>query len=150
MSGAVFTAVSVLVLVPALIGLVRIHPYGTSFYSEFAGGLPGAASLGMHRQYWSNNVTGVLEWLNHNAPKRARVYLHEVTGFAFRDYKTNGMLRRDLVSARSPFDADIVAYQYMPEFRDTEFQTWNAFGTMTPKAGLYLDETPQIVVYSRK
>ena len=149
LSAAVFGAVAAFVLIPALIGLLRIHPYGTSFYNEFAGGLPGAASLGMHRQYWSNNVTGVLDWINRHAPKRARVYLHEVTGYAFRDYKTNGMLRRDLVSVRSSFDADIAAYQYMPEFRDTEFQTWNAFGTMIPQAGLYLDETPQIVVYAR-
>jgi len=29
-------------------------------YGELAGGTPGAATLGMQRQYWSNNVTGVL------------------------------------------------------------------------------------------
>ncbi|MFN7132033.1 MAG: ArnT family glycosyltransferase, partial [Myxococcales bacterium] len=71
-------AVAALVLAPAGWGLARNHPYGTSFYNELAGGHPGGASLGMHRQYWSNNFTGVLGWLNENAPPNARVFMHEV------------------------------------------------------------------------
>ena len=31
-----------------------------------------------------------------------------------------------------------------------EFNPWQAFGTTQPVAGLYVDETPQIVVYRRK
>ena len=108
------------------------------------------ASVLMHRQYWSNNVTGILPWINAHARKGARVYLHEVTGSGFRDYQVNGMLRRDLKAAGGPERADIVAYQYMPEFRDTEFQTWNILRTMTPVSGLWLDETPQVVVYERR
>ena len=146
----VFTLLAALAILPAVAGLVRIHPYGTSFYNELAGGLPGAASLGMHRQYWSNNVTGVLNWINKNAPKQSRIYLHEVTQRAFEDYKRNGMLRKDLRRAGGFGDADLAANKYMPEFRDTEFQIWNNFGSLKPAAGLYLDETPQIVVYQRK
>jgi 4-amino-4-deoxy-L-arabinose transferase-like glycosyltransferase len=146
---AVAVPVFALLMAPALIGLVRVFPYGTGFYSELAGGLPGAASLGMQRQFWSSHVTGVLPWINEHAKPGARVYLHEVTGYSFQHYQENGMLRRDLQPVWSPFDADIVAYQYHQEFREQEFNTWQAFGTRTPVTGLYLDETPQIVVYQR-
>jgi len=138
-----------LLLVPALVGLWRVHPYGTSFYGELAGGIPGAASLGMQRQFWSNNVTGVLGWIDEHAPRGARLYLHEVNGFSFRDYQRNGMLRPDLVPAGGPEDADLAAYQYHQEFREQEMNIWQAFGTTRPVAGLYVDETPQIVVFSR-
>jgi 4-amino-4-deoxy-L-arabinose transferase-like glycosyltransferase len=146
---AVAVPVFALLMAPALIGSVRVFPYGTGFYSELAGGLPGAASLGMQRQFWSSHVTGVLPWINEHAKPGARVYLHEVTGYSFQHYQENGMLRRDLRAVWSPFDADIVAYQYHQEFREHEFNTWQAFGTRTPVTGLYVDETPQIVVYQR-
>ncbi|HZH04522.1 MAG TPA: glycosyltransferase family 39 protein [Myxococcaceae bacterium] len=144
-AGAAFAAL----LGPAVIGLLRIHPYGTSFYSEMAGGVPGAASLGMQRQFWSNNVTGVLPWINQSAPRGARLYLHEVNGYSFRDYQRNGQLRADLLPASGPRDADLAAYQYHQEFREQEFEIWNAFGTQRPVHGLYVDETPQVVVYRR-
>ena len=103
----------------------------------------------MQRQFWSQNVTGVLPWINENAPPNARVWLHEVTNLAFRDYQKNGLMRADLRMAHSPRDADIAAYQYHQEFREQEFNAWEAYGTQTPVTGLYLDETPQVIVYQR-
>lgn len=135
--------------VPAAIATARVHPYGTSYYSELAGGLPGAATLGMQRQFWSNNVTGVLPWINENAMPNARVFLHEVTQLAFVDYQRNGQLRSDLRFAGGPHDADLAAYQYHQEFREHEFNIWESFGTTRPVTGLYVDETPQVVVYQR-
>ncbi|MFL5346958.1 MAG: ArnT family glycosyltransferase [Hyalangium sp.] len=146
---AVAAPVFALLMAPALLGLVQVFPYGTAFYSELAGGIPGAASLGMQRQFWSSHVTSVLPWINEHARPGARLYLHEVTGYSFQHYQQNGMLRPDLQMVWSPFDADIVAYQYHQEFREQEFNIWQAFGTRTPVTGLYLDETPQIVVYQR-
>ncbi|HZH14068.1 MAG TPA: glycosyltransferase family 39 protein [Archangium sp.] len=138
-----------LLMAPALLGLARVFPYGTGFYSELAGGLPGAASLGMQRQFWSSHVTGVLPWINQHARPAARLYLHEVTGHSFLHYQQNGMLRQDLQMAWSPAEADIAAYQYHQEFREHEMNIWQAFGTTTPVTGLYVDETPHIIVYQR-
>jgi 4-amino-4-deoxy-L-arabinose transferase-like glycosyltransferase len=146
---AVAAPVFTLLLLPALIALVRVFPYGTSFYSELAGGLPGAASLGMQRQFWSSNVTAVLPWINAHAPPGGRVFLHEVTGFAFEDYQREGLLRADLRPG-GLYDSDVAAYQYHQEFREHEFALWQAFGTRTPATGLYLDATPQIIVYQRR
>jgi hypothetical protein len=138
-----------LVLLPAFTLTVHVHPYGTSAYGELAGGIPGAASLGMQRQYWSNNVTGVLPWIDANARPGARVWLHEVNGLSFRDYQRNEMLRKDVMPVSGPEDADLAAVQYHQEFREQEVLVWQAFGTWVPATGLYLDETPQVVVYLR-
>jgi hypothetical protein len=146
----VFAVLAVLCLVPAFIASVRVYPYGTSAYSELAGGLPGAATLGMQRQFWANNVSGIFEWLNANARPGERVWFHENHNGQINDLRRNGMVRPDLVFVGGPQDADIVAYQYMQEFREHEFDTWQAFGTTRPVTGLYIDETPQIVVYRRQ
>ncbi|MCE9667546.1 glycosyltransferase family 39 protein [Myxococcus stipitatus] len=146
---AVAAPVFAVLLAPALAYSAHVFPYGTAAYSELAGGAAGAATLGMQRQFWSSHVTGVLPWINAHAKPGARLFLHEVHGGSFRDYQRNGMLREDLRAVGSPFDADIVAYQYHQEFREHEFLTWQAFGTRTPAMGLYLDETPQVVVYVR-
>jgi len=140
--------VGALLLLPAATLTAHTHPYGTSAYGELAGGVPGAASLGMQRQYWSNNVTGVLGWVNTHAARGARVWLHEVV--SFRDYQRNGMLRPDLQPANGPADADVAVVQYHQEFREQEVAVWQAFGTTRPVTGLYIDETPQVVVYQRR
>jgi hypothetical protein len=145
----VLAALAVLLSIPAFIQTARIYEFGTSAYSELAGGLPGAASLGMQRQYWANNLTGVLPWLNQNAPQGARVYFHENHGGQIRDNQRNGMLRPDIIAVGGPHDADLAIYQYHQEFRETEFNVWQTFGTTRPVHGLYLDETPQLVVYRR-
>lgn len=147
--GALFIAVSALIFSSMFIATKYLGPFGTSAYSELAGGLPGAATAGMQRQFWANNITGVLEWINKNARPGERVYLHECHGGQIRDYQRNGMLRTDLAFVGGPFEADIVAYQYHQEFREHEFNTWQALGTTRPVAGLYLDETPQVIVYRR-
>jgi 4-amino-4-deoxy-L-arabinose transferase-like glycosyltransferase len=146
----VFVALALACALPALIATARLYAFGTSAYSELAGGLPGAASLGMQRQYWANNLTGVLPWINANAGRGERVYLHENHGGQIADYRRNGMLRDDLAIVGSPYEADLVAYQYHQEFREFEFMTWQALGTTRPVTGLYLDETPQVVVYRRR
>jgi hypothetical protein len=104
----------------------------------------------MQRQFWSNNVTAVLPWINEHAPPGARLWLHEVNGLSFLDYQRNGMLRQDLRQTAGPLDAQIAVYQYHQEFREQEMNIWQAFGTQTPTTGAYLDETPQIIVYRRR
>jgi 4-amino-4-deoxy-L-arabinose transferase-like glycosyltransferase len=140
---------ALLALGPALVGVLHNHPYGTSYYNEIAGGYPGGATLGMHRQYWSNNVTGVLPWLNEHAPRNARVFFHEVTFDSYFAYRKAGQLREDIQYAGLE-ESEMAAYQYMPEFRDFEMQIWNQYGTQSPVWGLYLDETPQVVIYQRQ
>ena len=59
------------------------------------------------------------------------------------------MLRGDLRYAPSPTNSDYAVLQWHREFRDREPETWNAYDTRRPAFGLYLDETPQVIVYAR-
>ncbi len=145
-----FWATAALALLPSLAGLIWIGPYGSSAYNALAGGVHGAADIGMQRQYWSNNVTGVLPWLNEHLPKGARVYFHEVTGESFRAYKRDGLLRPDVRPAWSPDHADFTVYQYHREFVDTEYRVWNRTGNRTIAHGLYLDQVPMVLVYDQR
>jgi hypothetical protein len=143
-----FAGAAGLALLPSLLGLVHIGNYGSSYYNELAGGVSGAADLGMQRQYWSNNVTGVLPWINQEAPRGARVHLHEVNGECFRIYKQDGYLRPDLRAAWMPDHADFAAIQYHREFVDAEYRVWNRTGSKKIAHGLYIDEVPIILVYN--
>jgi hypothetical protein len=145
----VLAALGGLALLCALVGTVHIDGYGDSAYNELAGEGAGAAQLGMQRQFWSNNVSGVLDFLNRTVPRGDRVQFHEVTSGSYQAYLANGMLRPDIGFTLSPNDAHFAAYQYMQEFRDQEFEIWNAFGTDEPVDGLYLDESPNVTVYRR-
>jgi len=145
-----FTATAALVLLPSLLGLVWIGPYGTAFYNCLAGGVSGAADLGMQRQYWSADVTGVMPWLNEHLPAGARVYFHEVTGESLRAYKRDGWLRPDVRLAWGPDQADFTVYQYHREFVDTEYRVWNRTGNRTIAHGLYLDQVPLVLVYDER
>jgi 4-amino-4-deoxy-L-arabinose transferase-like glycosyltransferase len=145
----VTVALAGVVFLPAFIATARVYEFGTSAYSELAGGLPGAASLGMQRQYWANNLSGVLDWVNQNSQRGERIFFHENHQGQIRDLQRNGLLRPDVTAVGGPEQADLVVYQYHQEFREAEFNTWQAFGTTRPVYGLYLDETPQIIVYRR-
>ena len=142
------TALMALVLAPAVWGVVHTEGYGTGYYNEIVEGQAGAAALQMQRQFWSNNITGVLPWLNENAPPHARVFFHEVTGDSYRAYVQNGMLRNDIQMSGLE-QADIACYQYHQEFRFWEYAIWTNMHTRWPAYGLYLDEVPNIECYQR-
>jgi len=142
-------ALSALALWPAAWQVARNHPYGTAAWNELAGGAPGAASLGMQRQFWGDAVVAALPELNQHAAPGARVWFQETTWRAMKQYQRDGRLRTDLAWANGPEDADVSLWQYHQEFRDREFRTWTELGTARPVAGVYLDEVPLVQVYAR-
>ncbi len=158
-AGPVTAGLAVLALVPALRAVAHVHPYGTAAYNELAGGAAGAATLGMERQFWGDDVVGLLPQLNEHALPAARVWWQETTYLAVRAWQRDGRVRADLRWANGPEDADISLWHYHQEFRDKEFRTWTAFAESPrpgerarlprPMAGLYLDEVPLVVIYAR-
>jgi hypothetical protein len=146
-------------LAPGIVAVAHIHPYGTAAYNELAGGAPGAASLGMQRQFWGDNVVGVLSELNEHAMPGARVWWQETTYDAVRAWQRDGRVRADLRWASGPDDADLSLWQYHLEFKDKEYRTWSAFAEAPrpgerarhprPVTGVYLDEVPLVQVYAR-
>jgi len=158
-AGAITFALSLLALAPAVGAVAHIHPYGTAAYNELVGGAPGAATLGMQRQFWGDNVVGLLPQINEHALPHARVWWQETAQLSVSAWQRDGLARPDLRWAHGPEMADISIWHYHHEFRDKEYRTWSAFvqqpraGEATrlpqPVAGLYLDEVPLVVIYAR-
>ena len=142
-------ALAALALVPAAWSVAHVHPFGTAAYNEIAGGAPGAASLGMQRQFWGDDMVAVLGAINVHAAPGAHVWYQEASVAATWAYQRDGRLRGDLVRVEGPEEADISVWQYHQEFRDKEFSTWTQFRTARPVTGTYLDEVPLVQVYAR-
>ncbi len=86
-----------LLLLPALITLVRIHPYQTSYYNMFIGGIRGAHKLGMETTYWGDCIAEkTLKFINDNTPLNGRVIFFPVGSFVPTFYKGTGLLRKDI------------------------------------------------------
>ena len=147
--GLVTGALAALALAPAAWRVARVHPFGTAAWNELAGGAAGAASLGMQRQFWGDNMVAVLPEMNEHAVPGARVWFQEATWLAVRQYQRDGRLRADLRWANGPEEADVSVWHHHQEFRDKEYRTWTELGTARPVAGAYLDEVPLVLVYAR-
>jgi hypothetical protein len=145
----VTSLLAVLALAPAAWQVAHVHPFGTAAWNEIAGGAPGAASMGMQRQFWGDDLVAVLPELNAHAVPGARVWFQEATTLAVKQHQRDGKLRQDILAASGPEDADISIWQYHQEFRDREFRTWTEFRNARPVAGAYLDEVPLVQVYAR-
>ncbi|MCK5595486.1 glycosyltransferase family 39 protein [bacterium] len=86
-----------ILLLPALITLVRIHPYQTSYYNMFIGGIRGAHKLGMETTYWGDCITKeTLGFVNDTTPKNGRVIFYPIGSFVPGFYKETGLLRKDI------------------------------------------------------
>jgi len=148
-SGPLTAALAALALAPGALQVAHDHPFGTAAWNELAGGAPGAASLGMQRQFWGDNMVAILPALNEHAASGARVWFQEATWLAVQEYQRDGRLRPDLAWAYGPEDADISVWHYHREFLDKEFRTWTTFGSARPVAGAYLDEVALVQLYAR-
>ncbi|GEJ58828.1 glycosyltransferase family 39 protein [Anaeromyxobacter diazotrophicus] len=148
-AGAVTAALGLAALAPGAWAVAHLHPYGTAAYNELAGGAPGAATLGMQRQYWGDAPVGLLAAIDAHAAPGARIWWQETTALAVRAYQRDGRLRADLRWASGPEEADLSLWQFHQEFRDKEYRTWTAFGDARPVEVLALDEVPLATVYAR-
>ena len=158
-AGWVTAALALLALAPAGWAVAHVHPYGTAAYNELTGGAPGAASLGMQRQYWGDAAVGALDELNAHAAPGARVWWQETAFLAVRAWQRDARLRPDLRWAPGPEEADVVLWHFHQEFRDKEFRTWSALrppapgaefpAAPAPVAVVALDEVPLVMVYAR-
>ena len=110
---------AILLLVPPLVSIVRIHPYELSYYSEIVGGLRGAIGLGLETTFWCESYKDCLPYLNANSPQGASIWVDQP--LALRAYQEDGLLRQDLRitgwDVVSPYTCDYAVVQ----MRETGF-----------------------------
>lgn len=144
-------ALGAVMLVPAAWSTFVYGPHGAAWYNEIAGGPPGAAELGMPRNFWGYSTNEVLPWINEHVEQRGLVFWHKATLGAIRAYQRDGLLRPDVqytgdwTAAYSNWAVHHDQLEKLPE----ELDIWRAYGTEWPVAGFFLDGVQLVPVYER-
>lgn len=135
-------------LAPSVIDTVHSHPFGLSFYGFVAGGVPGAADLGMMRQFWGFTTGSLVPWLNEHVGERgASVWICDTVPTAWRMLQEDGRLRRDIRASWDMASADFAIVHHEDHFAEVDYQIWMAYGRVDPVYVLTYDGVPIISVY---
>lgn len=135
------------VLSSPLVDTAHSHPFGLSFYTWAAGGVPGAADLGMNRQFWGFTTGSLVPWLNEHVPERGSVWICDTVPTAFRMLQRDGLLRDDVRVAWDLAAADYAIVHHEDHFNIVDFQIWEVYGRVDPVFVLTYDGVPILSVY---
>lgn len=139
-------AVAVL-LAPSVVETIHSHPFGLSHYTPLAGGVPGAADLGMNRQFWGFTTGSLVPYLREMMPNGGTVWICDTTWGAWDMLKRDGLLPRNIRAAASIDQADYTLVHYENHFVEVDFQAWVAYESSEPAHVLTYDGVPIITVY---
>ncbi len=139
-----------LCLAPGLVQTAHSHPFALSHYTPIAGGVPGAADLGMNRQFWGFTTGSLAGFIAETLPDGGTVWTCDTTWGAWRMMQADGRLPNDIRPARSMTEADLVLVHHEPHFNEVDFQAWMAFDDVQPVHVLTYDGVPLISVYENK
>jgi hypothetical protein len=141
-------AAASILLLPSAVDTVHSHPFGLSFYGFAAGGVAGAADLGMMRQFWGFTTGSLVPWLNANVPATGgTVWLCDTVPTAWRMLQRDGRLRDDIRPSWDMASADYAIVHHEDHFVEVDYQIWMAYGRVDPVYVLTYDGVPIISVY---
>jgi 4-amino-4-deoxy-L-arabinose transferase-like glycosyltransferase len=141
-------AAALVVAVPVVIAF-GAHPWGLAAYVPVVGGAPGAASLGLNRSFWGYTTASVAPYLNENAPKGARVFIHDTAVQSWQMMAKDKMLRKDLQPWYSVHGSQWAVYHHEQHMSRVEFMAWVDYGTVTPAHIGSYDGVPIVWLYQR-
>jgi 4-amino-4-deoxy-L-arabinose transferase-like glycosyltransferase len=136
-----------LFLVPSAVETAHSHPFGLSHYMPIAGGVPGAADLGMNRQFWGFTTGSVAPWIARRLPEGGSVWICDTTHEAWRMMQRDGLIPGNIRAASSMHSADLVLVHHEAHFSEVDHQAWVAFGSVRPVHVLLYDGVPIISIY---
>jgi len=137
-----------LVLLPGLVVIGNMGPWGLSTYTPVVGGASGAATLGLNRTFWGYTTLALAPELNSHAP--ARVFLHDMTLQAWNMHVRDGVLKKTLYGTNSVVDSNLALYQHEPHMSRVEYQIWAAYGFASPTAMGEYQGVPVVWLYERR
>jgi hypothetical protein len=130
------------------------EPYALTWYNALAGGAPGAADLGMNRQFWGVAMRGVLPELAREAAPAGKtyVYTHDAAP-AWGMYQRLGLVRPSLLDAgweQAGIDrSQLAVVIHERHFNRHDYLIWKAYGTVQPSFVLRSAGVPIVSVYRR-
>jgi hypothetical protein len=136
-----------LFLLPGAVETAHSHPFGLSHYMPIAGGVPGAADLGMNRQFWGFTTGSVAQWIARRLPEGGSVWICDTTHEAWLMMQRDGLIPENIRAASSMRSADLVLVHHEAHFSEVDHQAWVAFGNVRPIHVLLDDGVPIISIY---
>jgi hypothetical protein len=136
-----------LFLLPSAVETAHSHPFGLSHYMPIAGGVPGAADLGMNRQFWGFTTGSVAPWIARRLPDGGSVWICDTTHEAWRMMQRDGLIPENIRAASSMHSADLLLVHHEAHFSEVDHQAWVAFGSVHPAHVLLYDGVPIISIY---
>ena len=133
------------------------EPYALTWYNTLAGGAPGAADLGMNRQFWGVAMRGVLPVLvEQGAPAtpgaRTYVYTHDAAP-AWGMYQRLGLVPPTLLDAgweQTGIDrSQLAVVIHERHFNRHDYLIWKSYGTVQPSFVLRSAGVPIVSLYRR-
>jgi 4-amino-4-deoxy-L-arabinose transferase-like glycosyltransferase len=142
-------AVGAAVIAAPLLETAHSHPWGLSNYTPLVGGAPGAASLGLNRQFWGFTTGAVTNWLNEHVSPGQSVFIHDTAGDSWEMLHRDGRIAPTVQAAWSIPASSFALYHHEGHMEGVEYQIWSTYGTSSPAhIGAY-DGVPIIYVYAR-
>ncbi len=136
-----------LLLAPSAVETVHSHPLALSHYGVLAGGVAGAADLGMNRQFWGFTQGRLAGWFRRRMPQGGRVWPCDTLAKAWEMMQRDGMLPENIRATFQLSSADYAIVHHELHFADIEHQIWQAYGTVQPVHVLTFDGVPIVSVY---
>jgi hypothetical protein len=132
-----------LCLGPAALATANGHPYNLSQYAPLVGGPRGAADLGLNRGFWGHAMHALWPTLEQTS---GPLYLHDMHGFARRQYQREGRWPAGLKPA-STRRARAGLLFHERHMASEEYALWEQLGTAAPTQVLSLDDVPLTSLY---
>jgi len=136
-----------LCLLPGAVETSHSHPFGLSHYTPIAGGVPGAADLGMNRQFWGFTTGSIADWIAVKLPDGGSVWTCDTTHGSWAMMQRDGLIPSNIRAEASMSAADLVLVHHEAHFVEVDYQAWVAFGSVQPVYVLSYDGVPIISVY---
>jgi 4-amino-4-deoxy-L-arabinose transferase-like glycosyltransferase len=143
------TALGILFALPPLWQTAHSHPFGLSNYTPLIGGAPGAATVGINRQFWGFTTGSLAPWFNANAPQGAAVYIHDTTPESWVMLQNDGTLREDLRVAWQVGEGKYAIVHHELHMNEVDYQIWVANQSARTAEVLTYDGVPIVSVYEK-
>jgi len=106
-------SLSILALLPGLVGIVSLHPYEYIYYNSFIGGMRGAGNR-FETDYWLTSYREAAIYLNENAPAKARILVWGGS-YSIREYGRKDLSIYDFNSQdeiNEPYDYAVISTRF--------------------------------------
>jgi Dolichyl-phosphate-mannose-protein mannosyltransferase len=134
-------------LAPAFVETAHSHPFGLSHYTVAAGGVPGAAELGMNRQFWGFTTRSLVPYFREVMPNGGTVYICDTIYSAWVMLMRDGILPENIRATWDIAQADYAIVHHEKHFAEVDHQIWTTYGSVQPVHVLTYDGVPIISVY---